>query len=73
MAEDMMVDRFSWVRTGPIDVAERNGVRIIIDGHHRAAAAIEAQVGRVPIRVRQVSDAEWSRLMSEVLEAGGMR
>ncbi len=71
MSEDMMVNRFSWGRTGPIEVAEGpNGVRIIIDGHHRAAAAIEAGLDNVPIRIQQVSPARWNQLMQEVLQVG---
>jgi len=62
-----MVNRFNWGRSGPIDVAEGpNGVRIILDGHHRAAAAIEAGVENVPIRIRQVSPQRWNQLMQEV-------
>lgn len=73
MAEDMMVQRFNWTLSGPIDVAEQQGVRIIIDGHHRTAAAIEASVKEVPIRTHTVSEEAWSGLFAEVLEAGGMR
>ena len=74
MAEDMMVQRFPWQRTGPIDVAEGpNGVRIILDGHHRAAAGIEAGLDNVPIRIIKVPKERWDQLMMEVLEAAGER
>ena len=74
MAEDMMVGRFQWKRTGPIEVAGgQNGVRIILDGHHRTAAAIVAELESVPILVKQVPTQTWSQLMQEVLEAAGVR
>ena len=74
MAEDMMVNRFSWQRSGPIQVAEgANGARIILDGHHRAAAAIEAGLENVPIQIRQVTQQQWQQLLDEVLDASGLR
>ncbi|MDZ7615699.1 MAG: ParB N-terminal domain-containing protein, partial [Patescibacteria group bacterium] len=70
MAEDMMVDRFNWRSSGPIVVAEGpNGVRIILDGHHRAAAAMEAGLDSVPIRIQQVPTDRWGQLIQEVFEA----
>jgi hypothetical protein len=70
MAEDMMVSRFNWQRSGPIDVAEGpHGARIILDGHHRTQAAIQANVDSVPVRIQFVSPSRWQRLLIEVLEA----
>lgn len=49
MSDDMMTGQFPWGRTGPIDVAQGPcGARIIIDGHHRTQAAIEAALESVP-------------------------
>jgi len=74
MSEEMMVGQFPWSRTGPIRVAEGpNGVRIIIDGHHRAKAAIQAGEKSVPITIERVSPERWNQLMQECLEAGGIR
>jgi hypothetical protein len=74
MSEEMMVGQFPWSRTGPIRVAEGpNGVRIIIDGHHRAEAAIQAGEKSVPITIERVSPERWNQLMQECLEAGGIR
>jgi hypothetical protein len=74
MAEDMMVGQFPWGRTGPIDVAEGpNGVRIIMDGHHRAAAARQAGIESVPIRIHQVSEKQWNQYLLDVYEAAGVR
>ena len=72
MADKMRTGQFKWEKAGRIQVAERNGVRIILDGHHRAAAASRAGV-KVPIQINTVSDARWRVLMSQVLEAGGVR
>jgi hypothetical protein len=43
LSELMMVNGFRWGES-PIAVVERNGVQVIIDGHHRAAAAILARI-----------------------------
>ena len=71
MAQSMKEGTFDWEAAGPIRVAERNGTRIIIDGHHRAAAAQRAGLNEVPVRVEQVPDAVWERLIMEVAEAAG--
>ncbi|MFN9200834.1 MAG: ParB N-terminal domain-containing protein [Planctomycetaceae bacterium] len=72
MSEEMMVQRFPWQRIGPIDVAEGpNAALIILDGHHRTAAAIEAGLDCVPIRVKTVQKELWQQLMAEVLNAAG--
>ncbi|WP_156041699.1 hypothetical protein [Chondromyces apiculatus] len=74
MAEDMMVNRFSWSRAGAIEAYERDGVYIIQDGHHRAAAAIEASEPSVPVNVTAVtSESQWTDLMIEVRESMEIR
>ncbi len=58
-----------WMKAGPIEVAVRDGKRIIIDGHHRAAAAKQAGITEVPVIVREVSDSKWSQYWLEVMSA----
>lgn len=72
MSEDMMVNRFDWDRAGPIEVIERDGVRIIHDGHHRAAAAIEAGLEHVPVIQKTVPDNVWQKYYLDMLEANGV-
>ncbi|WP_194868929.1 ParB/RepB/Spo0J family partition protein [Pseudoalteromonas sp. PPB1] len=52
-----------------IDVADVNGKMIIIDGHHRAAAASAAQLKQVPVRVKNVSQQDADQLLMEAAEA----
>jgi ParB-like chromosome segregation protein Spo0J len=68
MAQAMREGRFDWAASGPIRVAERDGRRLIIDGHHRAAAALAAGLVHVPVVVEHVADEIWQRF---VFEAGG--
>ncbi|XYH97563.1 RHS repeat-associated core domain-containing protein [Sorangium sp. So ce1128] len=42
----------------PIDAIESGGALYIVDGHHRASAAIRARLGQVPVRVQMVSSDE---------------
>ena len=53
----------------PIDVADVNGKMIIIDGHHRAAAASAAQLKKVPVRIKKVSQQDANQLLIEAAEA----
>ena len=53
----------------PIDIANVNGKMIIIDGHHRAAAASAAKMKEVPVRLNNVSRQEADQLLREVAEA----
>lgn len=69
MAQAMKDGTFDWGAAGSIVVAERGGTRIIIDGHHRAAAARVAGLRDVPVRVEQVSDQVWDRLVMEAAAA----
>jgi filamentous hemagglutinin len=71
MTQAMKEGKFDWDAAGPIRVAERDGTRIIIDGHHRAAAARRAGLSEVPVLVEQVTDEVWNRLRMEAAEAAG--
>lgn len=53
----------------PIDVANVDGRRIILDGHHRAEAARQAGLGEVPIRTHSVSNEQADQLMREAAQA----
>jgi ParB-like chromosome segregation protein Spo0J len=55
--------------TKPIDIAEVDGVRIILDGHHRARAAGSAELQEVPVRVWEVTQETGTRLIMEAAEA----
>ncbi|HIC89315.1 MAG TPA: hypothetical protein EYP04_07910 [Anaerolineae bacterium] len=48
--------------------SERDGVRIIIHGHHRAAAAQLAGLKEVPVVVEEVTEAMWNRFWVQVIE-----
>ena len=39
----------------PVDIVIVEGRRIIIDGHHRAAAAARAGIKEIPVRIHEVS------------------
>ena len=53
----------------PIDIAEVDGRKIIIDGHHRARAAGAAGIREVPVRVIPVTPGEGTKLLGEAAEA----
>lgn len=53
----------------PIDAADVNGKLIILDGHHRAAAAAKADMKEVPVNVHSVSKEQGNKLIIEVAEA----
>jgi ParB-like nuclease domain len=57
----------------PIEVANVNDRLIIIDGHHRAAAAIRAGINEVPIKVTPVTPQLASQYAVEAAEAAGQR
>jgi RHS repeat-associated protein len=57
----------------PIEIAEVNGQRIIIDGHHRTAAAIRAGINQVPIKITPVTPQQASQLAAEAAEAEAQR
>ena len=52
----------------PIEVAIVNGKMIIIDGHHRAAAASKAGLKEVPVNVNQVTREQADQLLREAAE-----
>ena len=53
----------------PIDIAEVDGIKIIIDGHHRARAAGAARIREVPVRVNQVTPEQAGLLLKQAAEA----
>ena len=57
----------------PIDVANAEGRLIIVDGHHRAAAAARAGLREVPVNVRNVGSEEASQILREAAEAMSRR
>jgi len=57
----------------PIDVADVDGRRIILDGHHRARAAGQAGIKEVPIRVHPVTPEQADQLVREAAEAATRR
>lgn len=67
LVKDMKANGFD--ATQPIDVAIVNGKMIIIDGHHRAAAAAKAGIKDIPIRINKVTEAQGNQLLLEAAEA----
>ncbi|MCX8619152.1 ParB-like nuclease domain-containing protein, partial [Gilliamella sp. B2923] len=67
LVKDMKTNGFD--TTQPIDVAIVNGKMIIIDGHHRAAAAVKAGIKDIPIRINKVTEAQGNQLLLEAAEA----
>ncbi|WP_233789000.1 VENN motif pre-toxin domain-containing protein [Dickeya zeae] len=55
-ADDMKKNGFD--QSQPIDVVMVNGKMIIIDGHHRAAAAKLAGIKTIPVRINEVTSKE---------------
>ncbi len=53
----------------PIEIAEVDGKKIILDGHHRAAAARKARLPSVPVRRTQVTPEQGQQLLDEVAAA----
>jgi len=56
-------------QTQPIDVANVDGKKIILDGHHRTQAAVGAGLSEVPVRVHEVTPEQGSQLLREAAEA----
>ncbi|BDU75474.1 RHS repeat-associated core domain-containing protein [Mesoterricola sediminis] len=67
MAKDMKANGFD--ASKPIQIAVVDGKRIILDGHHRVAAAIKAGIREVPVLIKKVSDKEGAELLRQVAEA----
>lgn len=53
----------------PINVANVDGKLIILDGHHRVAAARQLRLKTVPIMRREVSPNQADQLLQEAVEA----
>jgi len=53
----------------PIEVADVDGKLIILDGHHRVAAARQLRLKSVPIRRMKVSPAQEDQLLLSAAEA----
>jgi filamentous hemagglutinin len=53
----------------PIDVADVDGRQIILDGHHRAAAARRAGIKEVPVRTHNATSEQADQLLREAAEA----
>ena len=53
----------------PIDIADVDGIKIIIDGHHRARAAGAAGIREVPVRVNLVTPEQAGLLLKQAAEA----
>jgi filamentous hemagglutinin len=55
--------------TYPIEIAEIDGKLIILDGHHRTAAAIKAKIKQVPITQLKVTVEHGHQLLQQAAEA----
>ena len=71
LASDMKANGFDPAH--PIEVANVEGRQVIIDGHHRAAAAVRAGIQEVPIKVTPVTPAQAAQLAQEAAEAAAQR
>lgn len=71
LAKDMKANGFN--ASKPIDIANVEGKKVIIDGHHRAAAAIKAGVEKVPVVTVPTTKQEGTQLLKEVAETRLMR
>jgi filamentous hemagglutinin len=57
----------------PIEVAEVDGKKIILDGHHRAEAATRAGIKEVPVKTKSVTLEQADNLNREAAEAAAER
>lgn len=57
----------------PIEVAEVDGKKIILDGHHRAEAAARAGIKEVPVKTKPVTSEQADNLSREASEAAAER
>ena len=57
----------------PIDVADVDGKRIIIDGHHRTESAVREGVKEVPIKINDVSKTQAEQLLRDAAHAASER
>lgn len=55
-----------WGAFPPVEAADvGDGKLVIVDGHHRAEAAVKAGIPEVPVNVAQVSSEEAAQLKDE--------
>lgn len=55
-----------WGTFPPVEAADvGDGKLVIVDGHHRAEAAVKAGIPEVPVNVAQVSSEEAAQLKDE--------
>jgi prophage DNA circulation protein len=71
MTKAMKEGTFDWNASGPVQIAEKDGVKIIIDGHHRVAAAKNAGITDIPVKIVKVTKEQWDKLYDDVIEATG--
>jgi ParB-like chromosome segregation protein Spo0J len=57
----------------PVEVANVNGEQIIIDGHHRAAAAIRAGIKEIPVTTTPVTPQQAAQLAADAAAAAAER
>jgi len=57
----------------PIEAADADGKTIILDGHHRAEAAIKSGIEKVPVNINQVSSDEAAILRAQSQDAAAER
>ena len=71
LAKDMKANGFD--QSKAIEAAEVNGRYIIVDGHHRTAAAVRAGIDKVPVKIKTVSPEEAAKLSQDATEAAAER
>jgi RHS repeat-associated protein len=71
LAKDMKQNGFNPAH--PIEVANINGEQVIIDGHHRAAAAIRAGIKEIPVTTTPVSPQRAAELAADAAAAAAER
>ena len=57
----------------PVEYAEVDGKKILIDGHHRTAAARKARIKEIPAAKKDVTPDEASQLLDDAAEAAQER
>jgi len=71
LAKDMKQNGFDPAH--PVEVANVNGEQIIIDGHHRAAAAIRAGIKEIPVTTTPVTPQQAAQLAADAAAAAAER
>jgi hypothetical protein len=71
LAKDMKKNGFNPAH--PVEVANVNGEQVIIDGHHRAAAAIRAGIKEIPVTTTPVSPQRAAELAADAAAAAAER